>query len=172
MRLNTAAVLYKTNNERIFISEWVYFGLTHSLSLCTESTLALIQKTNQPFRFFSLSIKKELSQKVFIQKWKSVPLMERLWFLLSDHLSGRTLGVAEVSWRKQVVDVNQGEHGERTNQWAHLSGCSTPDQGAVAVVSQDDSHHHFNVWQRPGEKEPRQHLARTREHLALKLISH
>lgn len=107
------------------------------------------------------------SRVVLMLSWKSCQAMwlvhvsARLPVLqFSGERSQRTFSVAEVSRRKQPVDVHQGEHGDRADQRAHLCCSSTPHQGAVAPVPQDDTHHYFDVRQRSSEEEPREHLAR------------
>lgn len=55
---------------------------------------------------------------------------------------------------KHVIDVDQREHGERSNQGARLDGDAAPQQGSVTGLVQQSPNHHLQVGEQADENDP------------------
>lgn len=66
----------------------------------------------------------------------------------------RAVVPAVLSWREHVVDVDQGEHGERADERARLNGDAAPQQGFVTSLVQQRADNHLQVGEDAGEENP------------------
>lgn len=52
------------------------------------------------------------------------------------------------------IDVDQGEHGERSDKGACLDGDAAPQQGSVARLMEQSPYYHLQVGEEASEKNP------------------
>lgn len=57
-----------------------------------------------------------------------------------------------------MIDVDQGEHGEGSDEGAGLDGDPTPQQGGVAHLVKQGPDHHLQVGEEAGEDDPGENL--------------
>lgn len=55
---------------------------------------------------------------------------------------------------EHVVDVDQGEHDERSDQGARLDGDAAPEQGGVSRLVEQSPDHHLLVGEEAREDDP------------------